>query len=314
MRELPTSTVFSRHQARECGWSNAALSRAARSGRVIRVRRNHFTAKPPDRLIAAIAAARAHPASAVSHRSAALLHGLPLYGPPPARPELTVPPDGTGRIRDALVHRARIDAEDLVIVAGVPVTSIARTIVDLGRSTPLRTAVVAGDAALNRGLVTPRQLIRIVAICGGWPGIRSARRALHALDGRAESPLESVSRLVIGQLGLPTPQLQAVVLTADGWVVGRTDFYWDEFGVAGEADGRSKYTERSVLTDEKERQEQLEDLALAISRWGWSAVHRAPVLRAKIAAAFERGRRRDSAGIPRSWLIQPTPPLTVPTQ
>lgn len=314
MRQVPTSAVFSRSQARECGWSDSALSRAARSGRMIRVRRNQFAITPPDRLLAAIAAARAHPASAVSHRSAALLHGLPLYGPPPERPELTVSPGSTGRIRDALVHRARLDADDLVIVAGVPVTSVARTVVDLGRSTSLRTAVAAGDAALNRGLVTPKQLIRILAICRGWPGIKSARRALQALDGRAESPLESISRLVIGQLGLPAPQLQAVVLTEDGWVVGRADFYWDEFGVAGEADGRSKYTERSILSEEKERQERLEDLTLAIARWGWSAAHNPLVLRGKILAAFERGRRRDEAGIARQWQIRPTPRLALPSE
>ena len=313
MRELPTSTVFSRSQARECGWSNAALSRAAHSSRLTRVRQNQFTVTQPDRLLAAIAAARAHPASAVSHRSAALLHGLPLYGRPPERPELTVSPRGTGRIRDALVHRARLDADDVVMVTGVPVTGIARTIVDLGRSTPLRTAVVAGDAALHRGLVTPPQLIRILAICRGWPGIKSARRALHALDGRAESPLESISRLVLVQLGLPVPELQAIIRAEDGRVVGRTDFYWDEFGVVGEADGRSKYTERAVLTDEKDRQEQLEDLALAIVRWGWSAPHHPPLLHGKILAAFERGRRRDRAGIPRGWLVEPTPPLTFPT-
>ena len=125
--------------------------------------------------------------------------------------------------------------------------------------------------------------------------------------------MESVSRLVLAQLGLPAPELQAIIRTEDGWVVGRTDFYWDEFGVAGEADGRSKYTEREVLTDEKDRQEQLEDLALAIVRWGWSAPHHPPLLHGKILAAFERGRRRDRAGIPRGWQVEPTPPLTFPT-
>lgn len=313
MRQLPASPVFSRAQARDCGWSDSALSRSANSGRLIRVRQNQFGTTPPDRLLAAIAAARAHPASAVSQRSAVLAHGLPLYGPPPERAELTVSPRGTGRIREALVHRARLDADDVVLIAGVPVTNVARTIVDLGRSAPLATAVVAGDAALQRGLVTPKQLVRVLALCRGWPGIKRARRALHALDGRAESPLESVSRLAIADLGLPTPQLQAVVLTEDGWVVGRSDFYWDEFGVGGEADGRSKYTERAILSDEKDRQEQLEDLALAVTRWGWTAAHRPPALRGKILAAFERGRRRDEAGIPRGWQVQPTRPLTLPT-
>jgi hypothetical protein len=314
MRPLPVLPVFSRAQARECGWSDSALSRAAGSGRLIRVRQNQFASVPPDRLLDAIAAARAHPASAVCARSAVLAHGLPLYGQPPERPELTVAPGGTGRIRGALVHRARLDADDIVLVAGVPVTNVARTIVDLARSAPLRTAVVAGDAALHRGLVTPKQLIRALAVSHGWPGIKRARRALQALDGRAESPLESISRLVIADHGLPAPELQAIVRTEDGWEIARLDFYWDEFGVVGESDGRSKYSERAILTDEKDRQEQLEDLGLAITRWGWSALHQPPLLNGRIRAAFERGRRRDQAGIARGWHIQLTPPLTLPTE
>jgi hypothetical protein len=314
MRNLPTSTVFTRAQARDCGWSDSALSRAVRSGHLTRVRQNQFARAAADPLVDAIAAAQAHPASAVCTRSAVLAHGLPLYGPWPERPELTVVPSGTGRIRGALVHRAHLDADDVVLIAGVPVTTIARTIVDLGRTAPLRTAVVAGDAALHRGLVSPKQLIRTLAICRGWPGIRRARRALQALDGRAESPLESISRLAIADLGLPAPELQAMVLTEDGWQVGRLDFYWDEFGVAGEADGRTKYSERAILTAEKDRQEQLEDLVLAITRWGWSAPHTPSLLNGKIRAAFERGRRRDEAGIARRWQIQRTPPLTLPTQ
>lgn len=93
---------------------------------------------------------------------------------------------------------------------------------------------------------------------------------------------------------LPAPDLQTSVFDQFGRFVARLDLYWDEFGVAGEADGRSKYDSRSVLTGEKERQEVIEDLGLIVARWGWEhTTRRRHVLQERIENAFERGRLRD---------------------
>jgi hypothetical protein len=128
-------------------------------------------------------------------------------------------------------------------------------------------------------------------------------------DARAESPLESVSRLVLRWAGLPTPDLQVTLFDEYGVPVGRGDFYWDEFGVVGEADGRTKYDDRSVLTREKLRQERLEDLRAVVCRWGWDdAVYARGALQARVARAFERGRARDRSGLPRLWSIAPKKP------
>src|SRR5262249_50244 len=100
--------------------------------------------------------------------------------------------------------------------------------------------------------------------------------------------------LVIARLGLPAPEPQVTILDEFLRVVGRADFYWDEYGVIGEADGRSKYDDRPVLTAEKDRQELLEDLGLVAIRWGWDIAWRRPaVLREKLERGFERGRLRD---------------------
>ena len=83
------------------------------------------------------------------------------------------------------------------------------------------------------------------------------------------------------------------------------DFYWDEFGVAGEADGRGKYDDRDVLSAEKDRQEDLENLRLAVTRWRWEhATMRRAGLRTRILAAFERGRARDRSGLRREWSVR----------
>jgi hypothetical protein len=305
MRALPTAALFSRADARAAGWSDAALTRAVRSGRVLRVRRDQFTAieNRDDACITAQAAARACNGSVVSHRSAALLHGLPLLRPA-SRPDLTVAPSGTGDVSGALLHRARLRPEDVTQVAGVSVTSVARTLVDLGRSLPTAGAVVPIDAALHRGAVTFDGLDDVVLMCWNWPGIRRAMRALRYVDARSESPLESVSRLILRWLKLPNPDLQVSLCDDLGAFIGRADFYWDEYGVVGEADGRAKYDTRDVLLHEKRRQEALEASGLIVVRWDWAdAVRRPNRLARRLMAAFDRGRGLDRSRFPRRWSV-----------
>ncbi|WP_375482727.1 hypothetical protein [uncultured Jatrophihabitans sp.] len=171
--------------------------------------------------------------------------------------------------------------------------------------------MAAMDAALHRGTVTPDEIEEVLVRCWNWPSIRRAQRALGLADGRAESPLESVSRLVIGWLRLPAPELQAVVLDRDGRAAGRLDFYWDEWGVAGEADGRGKYTNVGVIVAEKDRQEHLENHGLVFARWGCTDATRHPrSVKQRILNAYERGRARDRSGLPREWSVQLTKAAT----
>ena len=275
----------------------------------MRVRRGQFALPDrPDERAAALAAAEYVNGSVVSDRSALVMHGLPIVGPRPPVPELTVPPNGTGDVHRAHLYRASLPPEDVVIICGVAVTSIARTLVDVGRHRSTAAAVAAVDAALYRGLTTLDEIEAVLRRCRNWPRIRRAQRAVELTDGRSESPLESVSRLVIARLGLPKPDLQPVVRDPTGIPLGRLDFYWDEFGVAGEVDGRAKYRDNDeAFPAEKERQERIEDLGVPFARWGWRLATQHPTgLRIKIEAAFERGRARDRSGFPRRWSISPS--------
>jgi Transcriptional regulator, AbiEi antitoxin len=308
VRPLPESTVFTRADARALGWTDSALSRAVRSGRLTRLRHGRLTARAEVGVRElGMAAVDACAGSVLSHRSALIVHGLPMLGPLPARPELTVAPRRIGRLADVDLHRATLWADDVVMTEDGPTTSPARTLIDSARHLSTAASVVAMDAALHRRLVRVADLEQVLVRCWNWPGIARASRAVDLADGRAESPLESVSRLVIRWLRLPVPDLQAVILDEDGRVVGRLDFYWDEPGVGGEADGRLKYTDRDVLTAEKDRQERLEDLAVVMTRWGWAHTTRPAAIRTKIDSAFRRGRARDGSGLQRGWSVRPTP-------
>jgi hypothetical protein len=254
MRELPSTPVFDRSDARALGWSDPALTRAIAAGRVVRLRRGQYVdarltapARQTDRQplrhdsiidrerrsrAEAVAAANACRGSVISHRSAALIHGLPILQRAPFRPTLTVAPGGASRLAGAQLHRATLPAQDIVGHDQVLHTSVARTVVDLARESSTQAGVVALDYALHHQLTSAAQLEAVLRRCWNWPGINRAGRAVALGDARSESPLESVSRLVLSWLRLPPPQLQALICAADGGVVARADFYWDEFNTS----------------------------------------------------------------------------------
>lgn len=304
MRTVPTSDVFTRPELHRLGWTDPAITRAIRSGRLLRVRRGVLAvAGTGSARLDVIAAVASCSGSFASHRSGALVHGLPILGPASVRPDLTVQPGETGDTAHALVHRATLRPEDVTTVDGIPVTSVARTLIDLARSSAQAVALVALDAALHRGMVSGEELLDVASMCRTWPGARRISAVLSSADARAESPLETVSRLTLQRTRLPAPDLQRSILDERGLFIGRTDFYWDRPGVVGEADGDLKYAEPDALVREKRRQEALENAGLIVVRWGWPDLSRPSVLADRIERAFRRGAQRDATS-PRLWSVR----------
>src|SRR4051794_22548436 len=128
MRVLPQTPVFTVDDALALGWTPSALRNAVRHGRIVRLRRGVYSSVREQRpAIDAVAAARAYDQSVVSHRSALLLHGLPLVGSAPPVPELTVRPRTNANLHNVHVHRAGLRPHDVTVVGDTPVTSVART-------------------------------------------------------------------------------------------------------------------------------------------------------------------------------------------
>jgi len=200
--------------------------------------------------------------------------------------------------------------QDATNYQGVLLMNVARTLVDLGRHQSTAMTIAAADFALHNHLVTAEELEEVQRFCWNWPGIGRATRALALADARSESPLESLSRLVIPNLGLPAPTPQARIGDERGRFVARVDFGWDWLGVVGEADGLGKYDDAnrargsSALAAEKLRQERLEALGLVVVRWGWSDVTQEPGrLRARVLDAFHRAERLRQAGLLPKWSV-----------
>jgi hypothetical protein len=152
------------------------------------------------------------------------------------------------------------------VIDGLAATSITRTVVDVARTRSLRATLVTGDAAIRRCGVSA--IAEALAESAAWADLGPARRAIAQLDGRSESPLESVSRAIFIERGLPAPEPQAEFFP-DPQTTYRVDFYWAAERVVGEADGLVKYTEPASLREEKLRQERLEQMGLKVIRWTW---------------------------------------------
>lgn len=182
-------------------------------------------------------------------------------------------------------------------IDGLRVTSAARTVLDLARSLPFDAAVVTGDAALRVGL-SPDLLDASLALAAFRPGIGAARRVLGFLDGRSESPGESLSRVVMARDGLPKPDLQLAIADDLGFFVARSDFGWAEYKTLGEFDGKIKYdallrpgeTLQDVMWRERKREDALRDLGWQVVRWLWADLYRPGLIAGRLRRAFARAK------------------------
>lgn len=227
-----------------------------------------------------------------SHWSAAVIHGLDLVGYPKSLAvDLTKPP-GTGSKRGrqgVRVHTAALPARHRTARAGIPVTTVPRTVVDLARAASFRAGVVVADSALRDKLASRREFDTVIEDCTRWPGIQQARRVVAFSDERSESALESISRVVFAEHGLPPPELQVWVGGEEG-AVGRADFLWDAYRTIGEANGLTKYSNPAQALAQLQRDARLREAGFEVVHFTWREVNYTPGrVVASIRAAFQRG-------------------------
>jgi very-short-patch-repair endonuclease len=223
--------------------------------------------------------------------TAAVLHGIPLLGSPPTRLHLAE------RKQDRPHHHGAsttLSPAEIVHVAGVPVTSLARTAVDVARARGAAPGVVAADAVLARHV--PRSALdAVLQGMDRWSGVQQAREAVAFADRRSESPLESFGRWRFSEQGLPAPDLQ-VWLGDELGSFARVDHYWEAHRTVAEADGALKYGTPADLFDEKRREDRLRDAGYEIVRYTWDdALHTPQLLAARLRRGFERAARRRAA-------------------
>ena len=234
------------------------------------------------------------PDAVVSHASAVVLYGLPLWRVPLGRVHVSKNRSSGGRVSSLLhSHVATLDADEIAVVDGLAVTRVARALVDFACTASFEQALIPIDAALHRHLVLRSELDDAIARNAGRNGIPRARRVIAFADAGAMSAGESRSRLAIHRAGLPPPVLQYTIPGTGADV----DFWWPGMRTAGEFDGRTKYgrllapgqSAGDAVFAEKVREDRVRDTAVSVVRWTWEELPPAfaPVV-ARIRAAFDR--------------------------
>lgn len=259
--------VLTRDQLRRAGATDRALARDVQAGALVRVHPGRYVAAESwastyseDRhLLRVVAAAGSDRGgdSVLSHVSAAVVWGLPLFRVEPRRVHVTIA-SGNGQVARSKPtvarHQRSVDRADRAHADGLACTGLARTVADCIRALPREGSIALADAAFRRVAwndgarryddeAAARFRSEVAArLPVGGRGVRVAREILALADGRAQLPGESVSRLYLTDLGFAPPRLQVPIRApGGGWYY--VDFGLDDIDIWGEFDGRSKYAD-----------------------------------------------------------------------
>lgn len=213
--------------------SDSTLRAALRRGELVKVLHGAYadTLLLGDRWLACRAALRvAPPGAALSGLCAAAVLAPALDLPP--RPRLTVGRELRLQRRDVDASRVGLAPAEVVVVDGMRVTAPLRTAVDVARGGGRRVeTLVVLDALLGRTSLTPAVVEARVATLTGRRADRGLVRAaalLAEVEPKAGSPMETRTRLVYVDAGLPRPEAQVDVYDEVGGWLARRDLAYRE--------------------------------------------------------------------------------------
>lgn len=283
LSRLRDSLIFV-DDARAAGVDPRDLQPACRRGQLIRIRRGVYVANQSWDLLDArgwhllailSVVTQSRAPFLVAGRSAGAVWNLPFAAEWPDDVTLLVPGSSGGKsepgVRRTVVAAGAARQE---WKGGVPVTSLARTALDMARVEDFPRAVAIVDRALWSG--NP-DATTVEALREEWDRAGYVRRAAHLrrviefASPLADSTYESITRARIAESGFVAPVLQAELRDEEG--VMRPDFLWPGIAAA-EFDGKVKYTRArytegdpsGVVWREKRREDRLRRIVPTVVR------------------------------------------------
>jgi very-short-patch-repair endonuclease len=233
------------------------------------------------------------PGAVLSHQAAARLHQLDILTRRAAIEVTHVPGKGLKCGKPGVtVYSAQLPAAHVGWSGGIPVTTPARTVIDLARGGTFAEGVVVADCALRLKQTTKKELAAVLADMPRWPGTVRARQVIEFADARAESPLESIARISFRSQRLPTPELQVVISGDQGDFIARVDFLWPRYRTIAEVDGQFKYEDPRRARAQLRRDKQLRAAGYEVVHFDWRDITTQPAAAAAaIRQAFQRSQR-----------------------
>jgi very-short-patch-repair endonuclease/predicted transcriptional regulator of viral defense system len=269
--------VVTRAQLLAAGFGPDAVTSWVRTGRLHTLYRGVFSVgyispSPYARMMAAVLACG--PGSAISHLSAAALWEIGGWAPKHV--------DVTARHhhshRGIVIHRTRrLTADDLTRRNNIPVTTLARTVVDLASTLDARALARALNEARIRHGLRDATLRRTLAALPRRKGAARLRVLLEPNDAPTRSALEDRFLELVARHGLPRPEVNQRVA---GYEV---DMLWRDARLIVELDGRRYHHSR--FEQDRERDAELVAAGYRVVRITWRRLVESP---AREAARLSR--------------------------
>ncbi len=256
--------LFTRAQARAAGMSAKTIRHRLDSG-ALRLLGNSVLrpAALPETTHLRIMAACLDVGGVASHRTAAWLEDLASVGRPIPIEVMAL---RRGSVRTTPLARTHLTTslrdEDVLVVDGIPTTSVARTLLGVAALVPreIRREALVGavEQAVREGKASDRWLWWLLEErrCRGRNGVRALETVLtqRAELGPTESWLERETLRVLARAGLPLPVVQHVVRRS-GAFVSRVDFAYVPERVLIEVEGRDHASDPQRAVDAHQRNE-----------------------------------------------------------
>lgn len=302
-----TNGCFTRGEALSAGLDDNAIRRALKARLWRRVRWGVYTFTDlwteQDEVSRHLAAARSvarklGPSVALSHVSAALDHGMTVWGADLSRVHVTRLDGGAGRTEAGVQHHEGfcVDSEVMENDGYLRVKPV-RAALESGASMSSEAAVVTLDSGLHLKHFSSDELHDAFSQMQHWPGALHLQFAVRFADGLAESVGESRARYLCYTHRLPAPELQFRVYDERGGLAGITDMAWREHRLLGEFDGKVKYgrllrpgeSPGDAVFREKRREDTLRRLTgFSMVRLTWADLYRGTETAAMIRGFMRR--------------------------
>jgi hypothetical protein len=279
-------------ELRQAGLTQRAIRRRVERGWLHRLYLGVYAvghANPPweGRMLAAVKACG--PTAVLSGLSAAELCGY--YEPGEERlPEITVVGGSVRAHLGIRVHRtAELGDRDRRRVRGIPVTSPARTLLDLAARVDGQSLRSLVRRAQGTRSVNVREICEVIARLGPRKGSRRLARVIAEGPAPTRSVLEDIVLDLIVSGGLAHPDVNKPLFLSGRRVI--PDFRWPEQRLIVEADGAAWHAGKVAREDDAERQALLEAHGERLLRvtWEQAVAHPAQTL-ARVRSAGAPGK------------------------
>jgi Protein of unknown function (DUF559) len=244
--------VVARRQLRALGLGADAIDDRLRAGRLHRVHRGVYAVGHPllSRYGVWMAAVLIAERAVLSHRSASALWRIR----PSDRVEITVATPIRARPRIA-VHRIALPADEVTVHEGVPVTTPARTLLDLAAVLKPHELERAANEAEVRRLASPTSLDALVARYPRRPGTPAMKRLLETKRIGAnvtKQELEHRFLAFVDAHALPRPHTNRWLRLHDAtWI--EADCHWPHANLIVELDGGATHHTRAAFESDRAR-------------------------------------------------------------